>query len=33
MTTLQAFCLGAMVAWTPSLVMLAVLLNEAPSSD
>jgi hypothetical protein len=28
MTTLQAICLGAMLAWTPSLVVLAWLLRE-----
>ena len=26
MTTLQAICLGAMLSWTPSLVVLAALL-------
>ena len=30
MTTLQAMCLGAMLAWTPSLVLLALLLRETP---
>jgi hypothetical protein len=29
MTTLQAICFGAMLAWTPSLVVLAWLLREA----
>jgi hypothetical protein len=30
MSTLQAIALGAMVAWTPSLVLLAFLLWRAP---
>jgi hypothetical protein len=30
MTTLQAFVLGAMVAWTPSLIYLAYYLWRAP---
>src|SRR4051794_29718225 len=33
MTTLQAICLGAMLAWTPSLVVLAWLLREAPLDE
>jgi hypothetical protein len=33
MTTLQAICFGAMLAWTPSLVMLAWLLHEAPLDE
>jgi hypothetical protein len=33
MTTLQAICLGAMLAWTPSLVVLAWLLREAPVDE
>jgi hypothetical protein len=33
MTTLQAMCLGAMLAWTPSLVVLALLLRAAPVDD
>ena len=33
MTTLQAMCLGAMLAWTPSLVVLAWLLREAPLDE
>jgi hypothetical protein len=34
MTTLQAICLGAMLAWTPSLVVLAaLLLREAPLEE
>src|SRR3954447_10256055 len=33
MTTLQAICLGAMLAWTPSLVVLACLLREAPLDE
>jgi hypothetical protein len=32
MTTLQAVCLGAMLTWTPSLVVLALLLRE-PALD
>jgi hypothetical protein len=33
MTTLQAMCLGAMLAWTPSLVVLAWLLRDAPLDE
>jgi len=34
MTTLQAICLGAMLAWTPSLVVLAsLLLRETPLEE
>ena len=33
MTTLQAMWLGAMMAWTPSLVVLAWLLREAPLDE
>ena len=33
MTTLQAMCLGAMLAWTLSLVVLASLLREPPQLD
>jgi hypothetical protein len=33
MTTLQAICLGAMLAWTPSLLVLAWLLREGPVDD
>jgi hypothetical protein len=33
MTTLQAICLGAMLAWTPSLVLMAWLLREAPLDE
>jgi hypothetical protein len=33
MTTLHAMCLGAMLAWTPSVVVLAGLLREAPLDD
>ena len=33
MTTLQAMCLGAMLVWTPSLVVLAWLLREAPLDE
>ena len=30
MTTLQAIALGAMLAWTPSLLVLAFVLWEEP---
>jgi hypothetical protein len=30
MTTLQAICSGAMLAWTASLIVLAWLLRETP---
>ena len=33
MVTLQAICLGAMLAWTPSLIVLAVLLRDVPLAD
>jgi hypothetical protein len=33
MTTLQAMCLGVMLAWTPSLVVLPLLLRAAPVDD
>jgi hypothetical protein len=33
MTILQAVCLGAMLAWTPSLVVLALLHREAPLDE
>jgi hypothetical protein len=34
MTTVQAFLLGVMAAWTPSLVLLAwVLWRDAPSDE
>ena len=33
MTTLQAICLGAMLAWTPSLVVLALLFREVPLDE
>jgi hypothetical protein len=33
MTTLQAMWLGAMLAWTPSIVLLAWLLREAPLDE
>ena len=33
MTTLRAICLGAMLAWTPSLVVLALLLGEVPLDE
>jgi hypothetical protein len=33
MTTLQAVCFGAMLAWTPSLVVLAMLLHAFPLDE
>jgi hypothetical protein len=33
MTTLQAFLMGAMVALTPSMIVLAVLVWRAPEVD
>jgi hypothetical protein len=30
MTTLQAICFGAMLAWTPSLIVMAWVLYKAP---
>ncbi len=30
MTILQAICLGAMLAWTPSLIVMAWVLYKAP---
>jgi hypothetical protein len=30
MTTLQAIGLGAMLAWTPSLIVMALVLCETP---
>ena len=33
MTTLQAICLGAMLAWTPSLIVLAFLLRKVPLDE
>jgi hypothetical protein len=33
MTTLQAMWLGAMLAWTPSIVLLAWLLREGPLDE
>jgi hypothetical protein len=33
MTTIQAMCFGAMLAWTPSLVVLALLLRDAPLDE
>ena len=32
MSTIQAFFLGMMVAWTPSLIVLAWLFRGAPRS-
>lgn len=32
MSTMQAFFLGMMAAWTPSLILLAWLLRQAPLS-
>jgi hypothetical protein len=33
MTTLQAICLGAMLAWTPALIVMAWALYEAPLDE
>jgi hypothetical protein len=33
MTTLQAIAFGAMLAWTPSLIVLALLLREVPLDE
>ena len=33
MTTLQAIAFGAMLAWTPSLIVLAVLLWDVPEIE
>jgi hypothetical protein len=33
MTTLQAISLGAMLAWTPPLVLMAWLLRDAPLDE
>jgi len=33
MMTVQAICLGAMLAWTPSLVVLALLLIKIPPDE
>jgi hypothetical protein len=33
MTTLEAFLLGMMVAWTPSMVIFAWFLLRAPTLD
>jgi hypothetical protein len=33
MTTLQAVALGAMFAWTPSLIILAVSLWDVPELE
>jgi hypothetical protein len=33
MTTLQAFFLGMMVSWTPSLLLLAWLLSDVPTVE
>jgi len=33
MSSLQLLLLGAMAAWTPSLVLLALLLRRAPMVD
>ena len=33
MSGLQAFALGMMIAWTPSLVILAWLIIRAPLAD
>jgi hypothetical protein len=33
MTTLQAVAFGAMLAWTPSVIILAVLLWDVPELE
>jgi hypothetical protein len=33
MSTTQAFLLGAMMAWTPTLIILAWLLRDAPTVE
>ena len=33
MTTLQAICFGAMLAWTPALIVMAWVLYEAPLDE
>ena len=33
MTTLQAIAFGAMLAWTPSLIVLAALLWDVPEIE
>jgi hypothetical protein len=33
MTTLQAICFGAMLAWTPSLIVVSWLLRHAPLDE
>jgi hypothetical protein len=33
MTTLQAVLLGMMIAWTPALLIMALLLWRAPTSS
>jgi hypothetical protein len=33
MQFMQAFLLGAMAAWTPSLILLALLLYHAPVAE
>jgi hypothetical protein len=33
MTTLQAVAFGAMLAWTPSLIIVAVLLWDVPELE
>jgi hypothetical protein len=33
MTTLQAICFGAMLVWTPSLIVLALLLRDVPLDE
>jgi hypothetical protein len=33
MSTLEAICLGAMLAWTPSLLVLAVVLWGKPLDE
>jgi hypothetical protein len=33
MTTLQAIAFGAMLAWTPSLIVLALILWDVPEIE
>ncbi len=33
MTNFQAFALGIMIAWTPSLIVAAIMLLRAPYMD
>jgi hypothetical protein len=33
MTTLQAVCFGAMLAWTPAVIVMALALYETPLDE